>query len=116
MNNKITLGIFLATTLATAAIAAKVLPPMQYIPNAQPGVEQKLNVAYYHIEELERVVQGLQEENNKRHAYQADLEKRMSGFATRDQHQEASIKELNWTITRGLEAADHQIDELKKAK
>lgn len=60
-------GLLLGAT-AVAAACAKALPPLVYISNAQPGIEQKVNVAYYHIEELERKVSGLQDENNKRHA------------------------------------------------
>lgn len=80
MNKRFVLSALLFAT--TGAVFAKALPPLQYFQNAQPGVEQKLNVAYYHIEELERIVHGLQDENNKRHAEQdASNPKRIDNIA-----------------------------------
>lgn len=109
--NKMSISTLIAGLViaGAAASAAPELPTLQYFHNAQPGVEQKLNVAYTHIEELERVIHGLQGENNKRHSEQAALNKRLSGFAARDESQEARIKELANAVdvnAKGIAEAD----------
>lgn len=41
------------------------------------------------------------------------LEKRASGAAARDEVYQKKLQELDWTVTRGLEAAEREIAELQ---
>lgn len=61
------IGLLIGISISAVA-AAKQLPELQYFHNAEPGEQQKINVAYAHIEELERKVSGMQQQITILHA------------------------------------------------
>lgn len=59
------------------AAEAVTLPELDYFHNATPGEQQKINMAYAHIDELERKVEGLQDQVTKFHGRFSALESQL---------------------------------------
>lgn len=98
------IGCVLGVTAVIACAAnAKELPALQYFQNATPGEQQKINVALYHLEEDERIIKGLQDQVTQFHARFDALEKRLHGFAGRDQVQQTQLDEISGKLSNTAE-------------
>lgn len=86
--------IILGTTVSLSSVyAARDLAPLQYFHNAQPGVEQKINVGYDHIDELERKVSG----NDGKHGMQHSITELYSKLDALQKQTDLDRKRLDGT-------------------